>query len=573
MKARSHVLVALALVASAAVTPAAAQHVFPAPPPIQAGVAPPPGPYAPGIKVLHYDITLGISDTASWFAGRATIRALLTAPDSVLPLDFTGLAVDDIRLDGAEANATYQDGKLDVRLPGRRAGDTVSVTVAYHGTPADGLIIGKNVHGDPSVFADNWPNRARFWFPSVDYPSEKATVTFTVYAPTVWKVVANGRLVKGPVPAPADAIGPPGKRDMWVWKEDVPIPTYTMVIGAANMVVDTVGEAACGHAPASKRRDGCVEVTYWAFPQDTADARVSFRRAAQIVDYYTKLFGPFSYEKLANVESATRFGGMENSSAIFYSQREMARGINIEPTVAHEIAHQWFGDGVTESSFHHLWLAEGFATYFSAMFFEHVDGEAAFHRILDRDRRGYIHSAVTSEAIVDPQEDSLYALLNADNYNKGAWVLHMLRGVLGDSTFLKGVRIYYAAHRNGNALTWDLQNAMQEASGQNLDWFFDEWVFEPGYPIFDVSWRWLPGKDGAGTAEVTVRQTQRPAWPRFRMPVDLELRRGGRKETVKRVTVDGAESVFRIAAGARPDRVVFDPGDWVLDQVHESGGR
>lgn len=567
MKTRLPLLLTLGLLTAVAARPVAAQHRFPEPPPIEAGVAPPPGPYAPGINVLHYDIEVGISDTASWFAGRTKIHVALTGDDSVLPLDFSGLAVDDIRLDGAEANATYRDGKLDVALASHHAPDTVVVTVAYHGTPDDGLIIEKNVHGQPSVFADDWPNRARFWFPSVDHPSDKATATFTVHAPSHWKVVANGRLVKGPVPAAADAIGPPGKRSTWVWEEDVPIPTYTMVIGAANMVVDTVGEAACGHAPASKRPDGCIEVTYWVFPQDTAAARVSFARGAQIVNFYTHLVGPFSYEKLANVQSATRFGGMENSSVIFYSQRALARGRDIEPTVAHEMAHQWFGDAVTEANWHHLWLAEGFATYFSALFFEHADGEAEFHRIMAQNRRVYINSRDTNLPIVDPREDSLFALLNRNNYQKGAWVLHMLRGVLGDSTFFRGIRLYYAAHRNGNALTWDLQSAMQKASGQNLDWFFDEWVFEAGYPDFDVSWRWIPGDGSAGTAEVTVVQKQKGSWPRFRMPVDIALERAGHDEAHRRVTVDGERSVFRIQADARPDSVAFDPGGWVLDKV------
>ncbi len=564
-------LVAGAFPLSAVAHPALAQHRFPEPAPIQAGMAPPPGVYAPGIDVLHYDIEVGVSDTASWFAGRAKLRVALTAADSTLPLDFSGLAVDDVRLDGAEASASYEGGKLDVDLAGHGAGDTVSVLVAYHGTPDDGLFLGKDIRGKPVAFADDWPNRARFWFPSVDHPSDKATVTFTVHAPSRWKVVANGRLVKGPVPAAADAIGPPGDRSTWVWEEDVPIPTYTMVIGAADMVVDTVGEAACGHAPASKRPDGCATVSYWVFPHDTAAARVSFARGPQIVDFYTHLVGPFSYEKLANVQSATRFGGMENSSVIFYSQRPLDRGRNIEPTVAHEMAHQWFGDAVTEADWHHLWLSEGFATYFSALFFEHADGEASFRRIMQQNRLIYLNSDVTDRPVIDTEQDNLFALLDANSYQKGAWVLHMLRGVLGDSTFFSGIRAYYAAHRNGTALTRDLQAAMEKASGRNLEWFFREWLFEPGYPHFDVSWRWIPGSGSAGTAEVTVLQTQKASWPRFRMPVDIALERAGNEERRRRVTVDGPRSVFRIESGARPDSVAFDPGGWVLDEVTASG--
>ncbi len=551
--------------------PAAAQHSFPEPAPIRAGVAPGPGFYAPGPDALHYDIEVGLSDTASWFAGRTTVRVALTDTVSVLRLDFTGLAVDDVRLGGVEAKATFRDGILGVNLAGHQPGDTVDVLVAYHGTPDDGLILGKNVHGAPSAFADNWPNRARFWFPSLDHPSDKATARFTVHAPAHWRVVANGRLVSGPVPTPPDALGPPGDRSTWVWEEDVPIPTYTMVVGGADMVVRSVGEAACGHAPASKRPDGCVDVSYWVFPQDTASAAKSFARAAQIVDYYTRTVGPFSYEKLANVQSATRFGGMENSSAIFYSQQAIARGRDIEQTVAHEIAHQWFGDAVTEDDWHHLWLSEGFATYFSALFFEHADGEQAFRRIMERNRQTYLSSNVTDQPIVDPDQENLFALLDADNYQKGGWVLHMLRGVLGDSVFFAGIRGYYAVHRNGNALTRDLRGAMEKASGRDLGWFFNEWIFEPGYPVFDVGWRWSGASDGSGgTVDVTVRQIQKATWPRFRMPIDLALEVDGR-EIRRRVTVDGAESTFHIQADARPDRVVLDPDHWVLETVTEHG--
>jgi len=565
MRARSP-LAAASILASSLVTafPAAAQHSFPEPAPIQAGVAPAPGRYDPGLDVLHYDIEVGLSDTASWIAGRTTIRVSLTDTASVLPLDFTGMAVDDVRLDGLEARATYTDGVLAVRLDGHGKGDTVNVAVTYHGTPDDGLVLGKNVHGAPSAFADDWPNRARFWFPSVDHPSDKATVRFTVHAPAYWRVVANGRLVSGPTPTPPDARGPPGDRSTWIWEEDVPIPTYTMVVGASDLVVRSVGEAACGHAPASPLPDGCVNVSYWVFPQDTASAARSFARAAEIVDYYTSTVGPFSYEKLANVQSATRFGGMENSSAIFYSQRAIASGRNIEPTVAHEIAHQWFGDAVTEADWHHLWLSEGFATYFSALFFEHADGEQAFRRIMEQNRQTYLSSDVTDEPIVDSAQENLFALLNADNYQKGAWVLHMLRGVLGDSVFFAGIRGYYAAHRNGTALTSDLQSAMEKASGRDLGWFFHEWIFEPGHPVFDVAWRWIPADGGAGgTAEVTVRQIQRAEWPRFHMPMELALDVGG-KEVRRRVTVDGAKNVFRIRTDARPDHVVLDPDHRVL---------
>ena len=157
-----------------------------------------------------------------------------------------------------------------------------------------------------------------------------------------------------------------------------------------------------------------------------------------MVNFFSTKVGPFPYEKLANVQSSTRFGGMENASAIFYSQEAIAKGKNIESTVSHEIAHQWFGDSVTEKEWHHLWLSEGFATYFGALFFEQSDGRDNFIERMEKSKKRIFQSKVTDRPIVDYEVRDLFKLLNSNNYPKGAWVLHMLRGLLGDEIFLEG---------------------------------------------------------------------------------------------------------------------------------------
>jgi len=565
------------------------------PAPIQAGVAPAPGPYAPALDVLHYDIEVGLSDTASWFAGRTAVRLVARSAGGAVPLDLSGLAVDSVREartrlyeasapahDAAQrVSAEYRAGVLRVPLPAAtEVGDTVTVEVFYRGVPDDGLILRRNVHGAPAAFADNWPNRARFWFPSVDHPSDKATVRFTVHAPAAWSVVANGALVSGPAPTPPAALGPAGARRTWVYETDVDIPTYTMVVGAAHMVRHSVGLAACGHAPATHRPDGCVNVTWWAFPEDTASAARNFRRAADVVDFFTETVGPFPYEKLANVQSSTRFGGMENASAIFYSEQAIAAGRDIEGTVAHEIAHQWFGDSVTEADWHHLWLSEGFATYFGALYFEHAEGVADLRRRMEQSRLRYIRGKVTDRPIVDPAEHNLFALLNDNNYPKGGWVLHMLRGILGDDAFFRGIRAYYARHAYGNALTPDLRQAMEKASGRPLGWFFRQWVYAPGYPIFALDRKWTGAQREAGTLTLTVRQVQKDAWPRFRVPMEVEFVHrtpgsGAADERRERrhVEVSGAATALDFHLPARPDSVILDPDGWVLKDLAPGADR
>jgi aminopeptidase N len=260
---------------------------------------------------------------------------------------------------------------------------------------------------------------------------------------------------------------------------------------------------------------------------------------------------------------------MENASAIFYSENGIAEGRNIEGTVSHEIAHQWFGDAVTEADWHHLWLSEGFATYFGAVFFEHADGASDLRARMEQSRQRILESDDAERPVVDPAERDLFALLNDNNYAKGGWVLHMLRGVLGDDGFFAGIREYYRRHLHSAVLSEDFEAVMEEVSGRDLGWFFGQWLHEPGYPVFELDQAWEPGADGqGGTLTVTVRQVQKPGWPTFRMPMEL-LVGGGGEPMRRQIEVRGRETVVRLdlADSARPSAVELDPDGWVLKAV------
>ena len=560
---RLAVLPALCGIGLAACGPSAAPsqsavRSAPEPPPVEAGAPAAPGEYEIAPDVLHYEIELSLG--APEIEGRATLTVRPNGADE-LPLDLVGLGVRSVHVDGNPSTFAYTEGKLIVRLDSAR--DTVLVAVAYHGTPDDGLIIRPNVHGFPTAFVDNWPNRTRFWLPSVDHPADKATAGFTVHAPNGWQVVANGAQIAEPS-ATDDG------KTTWRWATRVPHPTYTLVAGAAEFAIESLGRAACGAAPASVEPDGCIDVSYWVYPQDTAFAREVFRRAPEMVDYFTATVGPYPFEKLANVQSATRFGGMENSSAIFYSEEAIASGRLGEGTVSHEIAHQWFGDSATEADWNHLWLSEGFATYFGALFFEATDGVEEFRQRMERSRQGYVGSDDAQRPIVDPDgADNLFDLLNRNNYAKGGWVLHMLRGLLGDETFFRSIRSYYAQYAYGTVLTADLQRVFEADAGRPLDWFFEQWVHQPGHPVLEH--RWETSEDGAELI-LTVAQTQSPDWPTFRFPLDVEI--------VGSTSADGAATAgntrrervelrqrthtFRFPVDAPPAAVVLDPDGWLL---------
>jgi aminopeptidase N len=425
--------------------------------------------------------------------------------------------------------------------------------VDYHGTPQDGLIIGSNAHGRRVAFADNWPERARFWLPTVDQPSDKATARFTIEAPARWRVVANGM--------PNRISG-----DGHDWNELHPIPVYTMVIGAGEFTVSK-------HRPVINGRD-TIPIEVWTYPEDSAFAdSVPFRRATEIVEVMQRLIGPFPYEKLAHVQSSTRFGGMENSSAIFYAEKPYVERRMGEGVVRHETAHQWFGDAVTERDWPDVWLSEGFATYFDGVIEAGLDGDSTLARHMRTNAEGYFASAVTDRPIVD----SAYAadpikLLNANSYPKGAWVLHMLRGLIGDRPFFDGLRTYYRTYRDSTATSEDFQHVMEGASGTKLSWFFHQWLYQPGYPQLDVTWQY---DAGAGRVLVGITQRQKPEWGLFRLPVLTVEFRGANGATLRRdvAVASGRETIARFDVPFAPAEVRVDPEGKLLLKVTAIGRR
>ncbi|HEX8089616.1 MAG TPA: M1 family aminopeptidase [Blastocatellia bacterium] len=502
-------------------------------------------PRAAALDAIHYRISLEIKDSTDEISAETEILLAMNEDGlKSIALDFAGLDVDAVAEDGRAARFLHVGGRLEVRLQGSyHRGDRCRIAVKYHGKPSDGLYIKKNKLGDRSIFADNWPNRAHYWFPAIDHPYDKATVEFFITAPDRYDVIANGSLV--------ETTSKQNGAKLTHWSEAVPIPTYCMVIGATEFSIINVG--------ASRGAAGGTQVFYYLYPKDRDQGVKDFGRAYDMVEFYTGLIGPYPYEKLALVQSSTRFGGMENSSSIFFDEKAFGGNGRLEGTVAHEIAHQWFGDSVTEADWHHLWLSEGFATYFGHLFFERADGRDEFKRLLAEDRQRYLNSyAADPRPIYDLSITDLFKLLNANNYQKGAWVLHMLRRVLGDEKFFAAIRDYYRTYRDRNALTIDLERVMEFHAGRPLDWFFKQWFYEPGHPVYNVTWRW-----DEGAKQLRLRVTQRQEKTLFRMPLDVEIKLGdaARREVVQ---VDERDHTFTFKVDSKPRGVAIDPDEWVL---------
>jgi aminopeptidase N len=295
------------------------------------------------IDVQHYRFELELSDHSDAIVGKATIKVSFLQPVSQLVLDLGSVEEDK----GMQAFSVLEEGNakplafhhrnnqlfINLNNPSKEK-ETRTFTIQYMGTPKDGLVISKNMYGDRTFFGDNWPNRAHEWIPCHDTPSDKASVEFIVTAPSHYSVIANGLLVQEKIL--------PGNKKITSWKEELPIPTKVMVIGAAKFAVRRVDSSYS------------VPVTAWVYPQDSAKGAYDYAVADDILKFYSNYIGPYPYKKLANVQSKTIFGGMENANAIFYAEHTVTGKRNTEDLIAHEIVHQWFGNTATEKHFSHL---------------------------------------------------------------------------------------------------------------------------------------------------------------------------------------------------------------------------
>ena len=503
----------------------------------------------------HYAINITLNDQLSEIASATTrIDIQILKPTTLIDLDFGELTIDAVTLNSQPTQFTHKDGKLKITLSQpAKPGAQLQISVQYHGKPKDGLILSADKDGKPSAVGDNWPNRVHHWIPTLDHPSAKATVTFNITAPANNEVVANGRL---------DRVGTTtGSNRTWTYSEGVPIPPYCMVIA--------VGQFKRFDPPVGS----LIPVSYYVPHSDAQNALKGFAPTNPSLVYFSETIAPYPYEKLAMIVGATRYGGMENSSAIVFSstifdprpQAKLSKtyGIpnGIVTLIAHEIAHQWFGDSVTESTWSDLWLSEGFATYYAGLFMQRHESEEAFQTYMkNAAAQVFEYEKKTRMPIFDRDTEDLMELLNANNYQKGAWVLHMLRSSLGDEVFFRGIRNYYLAHVNRTATTEDLRAVLEKTSGRNLRPFFARWIYDSGHPQYELSWEWLRNRD----LRLVLRQVQ-PGNPFLdHVPVTIRTASGTRDVVLKPM---GKTLAQTIQLREKPVGIDLDPRNTLLKEA------
>jgi len=532
------------------------------------------------IDIQHYVFDLTLSDTTDEIRGKATVQVRLRDDEMksfFLDLENVkkgetggaddsarGMIVDGVLLVDKEGDSTgevvyeHHDDHLVIHTGEStvKKGEIRIYEISYHGIPKDGLIIGKSLSGKRTFFSDHFPNRARDYLPTIDHPHDRATSEFIITAPAHYRVVSNG-LEMGRVD-----LGDGMVRTHW--KEDKPISTYLMVIGAADFTVRD--------EPAFTWRGRTVPISTWVYQGDEAAGLDDFAITVDALKYFSGEFGPFPFKKLANVESSTRWGGMENASCIFYPERSVAGNRSMDNTVVHEIVHQWFGDGVTVSDWNHVWLSEGFATYFTHVFNEETYGRDRAVEGLKRDRARVIQYERTHPGVSVVDENlGPNEILSALSYQKGGWVLHMLRRKIGGGAFSHAISQYYRKNRYGNVVTDDFRKAVKQAYGRPIEWFFDQWIYKPGHPIVEGSWSF---DESSRTIQLKLQQVQTEQ-PVFRIDIDVAvIGQDGHESNHVTLRMTEITQSFQIDVVANPARVVLDPDTWLLfenrfEETHE----
>ena len=513
--------------------------------------------------ILHYRIELRFEEKTRSLWGKTTVRmSALKDGLTRCSLDAETFTVERVVDDSLRAlSFSHTEGELAIELAEPLDyGETIELTVDYSGTEIDvdpelygmgrgydlGLDFKPATEDHPQLINTlSFPEGARHWFPSHDHPNDRATQETIVTIRDDYKVLSNGRLVS--VSEPVDGLR------TWHWSQERPHATYLFVLVAGPYVVveDSAGE---------------LPLHYWVYEQDADDAMRSFERTPQIIEFFTEEYGyAFPWVKYDQITIPGIGGGAESTGATVVGESTIhdARAEQDFPShwlVAHEAAHQWGGNLVSYRDWSETWLSESFATYGEYLYSRHALGEDEGAVNLLGKKDAYLREARTryERPIVFPRWTYPNENFDRHAYQKGAAVLNMLRWVLGDAAFRGAMTHFLEENAFQPVDTHDLIDAIKEATGQNIDWFFEQWIYRAGHPRFDVSYQW---SESSGTIALRVLQTGEL----FRMPVQIGVHTRSERRSEK-IWLESIDATFEIASTEKPLLVRFDEGNYLIKE-------
>jgi aminopeptidase N len=506
---------------------------------------------------LNYRIKIKIDIDRKSFDGEmtATLSALKDGLETCV-LDAEEFVVTSILSDWGDPLKFEQTEKeLLVRLPRPyRLGEILSFTCFYHGRdPKIGLrFYEESPQNPPLVASDSWPDHVHHWFPCFDYPNDKVTHELIATVKSGFKVASNGRLV---CVAEDKAAG----TTTFHWSQDLPHSTYLIVLSAAPYIV-------------VQDSYKTIPVNYWVYPQDEKKALPTYGKTPRMIEFFSRIFDyDYPWSKYDQI-SVPFGGGAESTSAtvighgIMVDARDEA-DFSTDMIVSHELAHQWWGDLITLRSWAHTWMNESFGTYSDYLYcrYEMGDDEGAVD--LQGKLNVYLREAKTRyiRPIVSDRYDRPQDMFDAHSYPKGALVLHMLRNLVGDEPFFKILSYFLHRYAFDAVDTNDFIRSVRTVTGQNLDWFFDQWLFKPGHPVFDIKSEW---DEARKIVRLKVAQVQdfSQGVPVFRVPVDVKIVTP-KGTDIKRVWIREREESFEFLAEAKPLLVRFNEGNILIMEM------
>jgi aminopeptidase N len=506
--------------------------------------------------VVHYKIDVSIDDEKKSVDGIVTTTLVpFLSRLQTIEFDAEKMNIRRVWMGTKTLNFNVLPRMLEIYLDKPYSyNDTLTVSVQYSCTPTKGLYFTQPDSGYPDKPMQIWTQGEdmdnHFWFPCYDFPNDQATSEVIATVADHYTLVSNGKLL--------------GVREnkqsgtkTWHWSETVPHVSYLIMIAAGDYAV-------------LKDKAGNLPLEYYVYPKHVDDARVCFAETPGMIQFFSKKIGfPFAWEKYAQILIADFIeGGMENCSATTLMDDitvfDARARVDESPVslIAHEMAHQWWGDVLTCKDWRHLWLNEGFASYFDPLYFEYSRGWDEFEYIMSQQQQ----TGINTDKHQGRKPVVSVGSYGSNVYSRSAAILHMLRFVLGDDLFWRSIHHYIEKYQYSTVETNDLKRAIEEETGQNLYWFFDEWFYKAGHPIFDVSYTW---NDSARVLSLKVAQTQTTdsLTGIFRTPVLVQVTTpsGNVLDTLNILTRD---TVFTLHAPAKPQLVLFDKGNWLLKELN-----
>jgi aminopeptidase N len=501
------------------------------------------------IDVLHYNLNFDLYPAKRLLKGDATVTGVLKNKNlKEIDLNFyDNMNISKVLLNRVPASYSVSDTRLTIPLA-NISPDTFNVQVIYEGTPKHeglGSFTFGEIDSQSVVYNLSEPVYASTWFPCNDMPDDKALLDIKITNDSSETSVSNGALVGTTLN---------GGRKTYHWKTYYPISTYLISIYSSRY--DNFNDVYV-----SQNKKDTMKIEYYAFPEHLDYAKEDFKNHPEMINFFSKTFGeyPFIKEKYGVAEFLWQLGAMENQTITGIGSNFVRGRKFFSDIYVHELAHSWFGDAVGPKTWKDIWLNEGFATYCEALYEEHNFGEKAL--------RSSMLSKFQDDfpgTLYDPGEN----LFNSTVYDKGAWVLHMLRHEVGDSTFFKMLRTYYNEYKYKNASTEDFKNVCEKVSGKNLNKFFEQWVYA-GRGDISLDYKWTTEKENNGgdssayQVSLELKQMQEK-YSDYNFPIDIKFVNSADSSLTKSFYIVSRDTTLKTVLSYKPSNIILDPENWLL---------